>query len=316
MSEAGPGRGTSGRPRIGLALGSGGARGWAHIGVLRALARAGVQPDIIAGSSVGALVGGVYASGHLDTMEDWVRQLSAARLFTYLDPRMSGGGLIGGRRMATFMQRYFADTRVEDLPIPFVAVATDLLSGHELWLREGRLVDVLRTAISLPGIFTPVRQDGHWLVDGALVNPVPVSVCRALGARIVIAVNLNADQLGKARVLTRGLRRKEGFDPVSQMSEPDRRALRGRLGALWQHAFRRQRGAPSLFGVMVSAFMITQERMTRSRLAGDPPDLTVAPRLGHVGLLEFERAAEAIAEGEAAVERVLAEIRSALDLLA
>jgi NTE family protein len=307
-------RGALARPRIGLALGSGGARGWAHIGVLRALTRAGVQPDIIAGSSVGALVGGVYASGHLDTLESWARQLTAARLFTYLDPRMSGGGLIGGQRMATFMRRYFADTRVEDLPIPFVAVATDLLSGHELWLREGKLVDVLRTAISLPGIFTPVRHEGHWLVDGALVNPVPVSVCRALGARIVIAVNLNADQLGKARLLARSMRR-TAFDPVSEMSEVDRRALRGRIGVLWQQAFRRQRGAPSLFGVLVSAFSITQERMTRSRLAGDPPDLTVTPQLGHIGLLEFERADEMIAEGEAAAERVLGDLQTALELL-
>jgi NTE family protein len=314
MSEFPPRR-PGGRPRIGLALGSGGARGWAHIGVLRALDRAGVQPDIIAGTSVGALVGGVYASGHLDSLDSWARQLTAARLFTYLDPRMSGGGLIGGRRMATFMRRYFADNRVEDLPIPFVAVATDLVSGHELWLREGRLVDVLRIAISLPGIFTPVKHEGHWLVDGALVNPVPVSVCRALGARIVIAVNLNADQLGRARVLSRTMRRTRGFDPVSEMSEADRRALGGRLGALWQQAFRRPRGAPSLLGVLLSAFMITQERMTRSRLAGDPPDLTVAPKLGHVGLLEFERAAEAIAEGEAATERIIPEIHSALRLL-
>jgi NTE family protein len=307
--------GRGGRPRIGLALGSGGARGWAHIGVLRALLRAGVQPDVIAGTSVGALVGGVYASGHLDTLEGWARQLTAARMVGFLDPRMSGGGLIGGRRMATFMHRYFADGRVEDLPIPFAAVATDLMSGHELWLREGRLVDVLRTAISLPGLFTPVRHEGHWLIDGALVNPVPVSVCRALGARIVIAVNLNADRLGRARVLTRAMRRSKDFDPGSEMSEEDERALRGRLGGLWPQAFRRPRGAPSLFGVLVSSFMITQERMTRSRLAGDPPDLTIAPKLGHVGLLEFERAAEVIAEGEAATERIVPEIRTALSLL-
>ena len=314
MSELAPGR-PRGRPRIGLALGSGGARGWAHIGVLRTLLRAGVQPDIVAGTSVGALVGGVYASGHLDTLDSWARQLTQARLFTYLDPRMSGGGLIGGRRMATFMRRYFADSRVEDLPIPFVAVATDLMSGHELWLREGKLVDVLRIAISLPGVFTPVRHEGHWLVDGALVNPVPVSVCRALGARVVIAVNLNADQLGRARMLSRTMRRTGSLDPVSEMSEADRRALGGRRGTFWQQAFRRPRGAPSLLGVMLSAFMITQERMTRSRLAGDPPDLTVAPQLGHVGLLEFERAAEAIAEGEAATERVMPQIHAALSLL-
>jgi NTE family protein len=312
MSAIAP-RSPSGRPRIGLALGSGGARGWAHIGVLRALVRAGLEPDIIAGTSVGALVGGVYASGHLDTLDSWARQLSAARLFTYLDPRMSGGGLIGGRRMATFMRRYFADNRIEDLPIPFVAVATDLMSGHELWLREGRLVDVLRIAISLPGIFTPVRHEGHWLVDGALVNPVPVSAARVFGARLVIAVNLSSDVLGRGMIMAG-----ETDEPASPQDQPERRGLRALFGA--ERSLKRQFAGgirrPSIPAVMVESFNIMQDRITRARLAGDPPDVTINPRVGQVGWFDFHRAQEAIEVGARATERVLEEIGEAVVALA
>jgi NTE family protein len=298
------------RPRIGLALGSGGARGWAHVGVLRALDAAGVTPDVVAGTSIGALIAGVHLAGHLPTLEAWARKLTRPRFLAYLDPRMSGGGLIGGQRMLAFMTRYFGDLKVEDLPVPFAAVTTDLGTGHEVWLQEGRLAEVLRTAISLPGVFTPVRRDRHWLVDGALVNPVPVSACRALGAELVIAVNLNADQLGRLRV-TRGNRssRVAGLEPdlVEQS-----RALKGRSGTMWRQLTRRDRSTPSLFSVMVAALIITQDRITRARLAGDPPDITIRPDLGHIGLLEFDRAAEAIEAGERAAEHAIAELKTLL----
>jgi NTE family protein len=297
------------RPRIGLALGSGGARGWAHIGVLRALDAAGVRPDVVAGTSVGALIAGVHLAGHLPTLEAWARRLTRPRLLAYLDPRMSGGGLIGGRRMVAFMTRYFGDLRVEDLPVPFTAVATDLQTGHEVWLQEGRLAETLRTAISLPGVFTPVRREREWLVDGALVNPVPVSVCRALGADLVIAVNLNADQLGRIRIAGRRRSRMAALEPdlVEQS-----RALKGRGGTVWQQFARRERTTPSLFSVMVAALNITQDRITRARLAGDPPDVTVRPDIGHIGLLEFDRAAEAIAAGERAAAGAVAELQALL----
>jgi NTE family protein len=298
------------RPRIGLALGSGGARGWAHVGVLQALSAAGVRPDVVAGTSIGALIAGVHLAGHLSTLDAWARSLTRPRLLAYLDPRMSGGGLIGGQRMLAFMDRYFGALKVEDLPVPFVAVATDLRTGHEVWLQEGRLAEVLRTAISLPGLFTPVRRERHWLVDGALVNPVPVSVCRAFGAELVIAVNLNADQLGRLRA-TRGGR----WSKVAGL-EPDlveeSRALKGRGGTVWQQMARRQRSTPSLFSVMVAALNITQDRITRARLAGDPPDVTIRPDIGHIGLLEFDRAAEAIEAGARAAEDAIVELRTAL----
>jgi NTE family protein len=194
--------------------------------------------------------------------------------------------------------------------VPFVAVATDLRTGHEVWLQEGRLAEILRAAISLPGVFTPVRREQHWLVDGALVNPVPVSVCRAFGAELVIAVNLNADQLGRLRV-TRG-----GRSPRVADLEPDlveqSRVLKRRGGTVWQQMGRRERNTPSLFSVMVAALNITQDRITRARLAGDPPDVTIRPDLGHIGLLEFDRAAEAIDAGARAAEDAIAELRAVL----
>jgi NTE family protein len=234
--------------------------------------------------------------------------LTRPRLLAYLDPRMSGGGLIGGQRMLAFMDRYFGALKVEDLPVPFVAVATDLRTGHEVWLQEGRLAEILRAAISLPGLFTPVRRERHWLVDGALVNPVPVSVCRAFGAELVIAVNLNADQLGRLRIM-RGSPRVADLEPdlVEQS-----RVLRRRGGAVWPQMTRRERTTPSLFSVMVAALNITQDRITRARLAGDPPDVTIRPDLGHIGLLEFDRAAEAIEAGARAAEDAIAELRAVL----
>jgi NTE family protein len=279
------------------------------VGILRALSAAGVRPDVVAGTSIGALIAGVHLAGHLATLEAWSRSLTRPRLLAYLDPRMSGGGLIGGQRMLAFMDRYFGALKVEDLPVPFIAVATDLRTGHEIWLQEGRLAEILRAAISLPGVFTPVRRERNLLVDGALVNPVPVSVCRAFGAELVIAVNLNADQLGRLRVA-------RGRSSKSADLEPDlveeSRALRGRGGAVWQQMARRERTTPSLFSVMVAALNITQDRITRARLAGDPPDVTIRPDLGHIGLLEFDRAAEAIEEGARAAEDAVVELRKVL----
>jgi NTE family protein len=305
------------RPRIGLALGSGAGRGWAHIGVLRALERAGVEADVVCGTSVGALVGGVYLAGRLDTLEEWARKLNMLRLLRYIDVRVKGGGLIAGDRLMNRLERDLGDILVEDLGKPFAAVATEIPTGHEIWLRRGKLADALRASFALPGVFTPFDYEGHWLVDGALVNPVPVSVCRAFASRLVIAVNLNADLIGKERqgrgelrlpteaasteAPARGRARRLAERPVDSL-------LRRVLGA-------DQEEGPSLFTVMASSLSVIQDRLSRSRLAGDPPDVTIAPRLGHIGLLEFDRAEEAIAEGEAATERSLPFLQEALSIL-
>ncbi|WP_431856460.1 patatin-like phospholipase family protein [Azospirillum sp.] len=302
------------KPRIGLALGGGVARGWAHIGVLRALKRYGIEPDVVCGSSVGALVGGVALAGKLDALEEWARGLNRLKIAGYLDLRLrQGGGLIGGDKLVAEMRRHLGSTRIEDLPVPFTATATDLVTGHEVWLQKGELVDALRASFSLPGVFPPVPLDGRWLVDGALVNPVPVSCCRALGAQMIIAVNLSADILGKARKPGATIPTAAGFDLLGLIGEnaPETPRLSS-IGALARRIFRRDYDGPSVFGVMVSSLGIITDRITRSRLAGEPPDVHVAPRLGQIGLLEFDRADDCIREGELAVERALPELHDAL----
>ncbi|MBI1206527.1 MAG: lysophospholipase [Azospirillum sp.] len=301
------------RPRIGLALGGGVARGWAHIGVLRGLRRYGIVPDIIAGSSVGALVGGFYLAGHLQTLEDWARQLNKLKIVGYLDLRLASGGLIAGTKLINEMRRHLGDLRIEDLAIPFVAIATDLATGHEVWLREGSVVDSLRASFSLPGVFPPMMVDGRYLIDGALVDPVPVSACRSMGAEMVIAVNLAGDLIGKSRRIATEVPVAGGFDLMRLLEEQAAAAMPlSPLNALTRRLFNRDPGIPSLFGVMVSSLGIIIDRVTRMRLAGDPPDVHIAPRLGHIGLLEFDRAEEMIVEGEAAVERAVPELMDAL----
>jgi NTE family protein len=294
------------QPSIGLALGGGGARGWAHIGVMRTLARAGIEPDIVCGTSVGALVGGLHLAGKLDALEGWARNLNKIRILSYLDLRVTGG-MIGGHRLSAMMREQLGATAVEQLPLPFTCVATDLLTGHEVWLRKGDLVDALRASISLPGLFSPVEVDGRWLVDGALVNPLPVSVCRAMGAHVVIAVNLSADPIGRARMPGQRIARAAGFDLPNDLPKMPADLGHG-LGPWLRNAFAREADAPSILGVMVQSLNILLDRVTRSRLAGEPPDVSIAPRLGHIGLLEFDRAQEVIAEGALATERALDEL--------
>jgi NTE family protein len=299
------------RPRIGLALGGGVARGWAHIGVLRALGRAGIRPDIVCGTSIGALVGGVHLAGKLDVLERWARSLTKLKIVTYLDFRVAGGGMIGGNRLMAAMRQQMGDITIEDLPVPYTCVATDLVTGHEVWLSRGNLVDALRASISLPGIFSPSELDGRWLIDGALVNPLPVSVCRAMGAEVVIAVNLNADLLGRTRAPGQRIPRAAGFDLLNELPMAGQQSP-NRLSGWLKSIFGREHDAPSLFGVMVQSLNIMQDRITRSRLAGEPPDVSITPKLGHIGLLEFHRAEEVIAEGAAAAERAQGELVEAI----
>jgi NTE family protein len=295
-------------PRIGLALGGGAARGWAHIGVLRTLVANGIVPDVIAGTSIGALVGGAWAAGRLDVLEEWARSVTRRRVLGLLDFRLGGSGLINGGRLLRLMEQNFGDVGVEDLDTRFAAIATEIGSGHEIWLTRGNLTDAIRASYALPGIFSPVKIAGRWLMDGALVNPIPVSAARALGARVVIAVNLNAEVFGRGTVI-----QEHGLDAESNSEpEPDPRRGIGRVFRM-QRRFDRDvvgtaQGPGGIASVMVDAFNITQDRIARSRLAGDPPDLMISPRLGNVGLFEFHRADDAIRLGAEAAERALAEI--------
>ncbi len=302
------------RPKIGLALGSGVARGWAHIGVIRALEEAGIVPDLVCGTSVGALVGGAYLSNKLDVLEDWARNLNRITILRYFDVQLNGSGLIAGRRLKRMLDENLAGMRIEDLDRRFASVTTELATGHEIWIQRGSLVDGISASYALPGVFAPVKVDGRWLVDGALVNPVPVSVCRALGARLVIAVNLNADVFGKGNVsgeIDDDLSANQMLAKVSQV----RRTALGTTATVMRQIFGHGHDAPSVFSVMVGSLNIVQDRLSRSRLAGDPADVTIEPRLGHVGLLEFAKAEEAIDEGGQAVQRSMYRLVDALTVL-
>lgn len=261
--------------KIGIALGSGSARGWSHIGVLRVLEKAGIRPQIVCGSSIGALVGAVYADGGLDALEKWVHDLTWRRVLGFFDISFNGG-FLKGAKLISFLRGNLLEKHVEDLALPFAAVATDLRSGREVWLREGRAADVVRASIATPGLFTPCELDGRLLVDGALVNPVPVSLCRAMGADFVIGVDLGSGMSG--------------------------RHVRGQ-------ALEHQ---PNMIEVVAESISIMQVRITRSRLAGEPADVLIAPRLGNMGALDYHRAAESVKEGRAAAELVLPQIRQLL----
>jgi len=291
------------RGKIGLALGGGAARGWAHIGVLRALEAAGIRPDIIAGTSIGAVVGGCYAAGHLDQLETFARELTVRRVFGYLDFNFAGSGLISGNRLTELLERHLQGHVIESLQRRFTAVATEIGTGHEVWLSRGHLVRAMRASYALPGIFRPVKIDGRWLFDGALVNPIPVTVCRALGARYVIAVNLNAD-MGRGAVLPHlDIFPQPSDDEPETTATPPARPKNAMRRLLQRQMFGRGDDSPGISTVMVDAFNIVQDRIARSRLAGDPPDAIISPRIGDIGLFDFHRADEMIAAGHAAARR-------------
>lgn len=283
------------KPKIGLALGSGSSRGWAHIGAIRALEERGVKPDMVCGTSIGALVGGIYASGQLDALERWVTSLAWSQVVRLMDITWKGG-LIRGQRLFSLFGSTFEDRELDELDTRFGCVATELASGREIWLQHGKLLDVVRASIAMPGLFTPVVREGTVLVDGGLVNPVPVSMCRAFGAEIVIAVDLSWGKLGPYRNMGREL------PTPGERSWLER--LRGRRNGS------RDRPAdppiPSIFEVFNTALDITEQRVARSRLAGEPADVLITPLLPDFGTMEYHRGGEAIAEGRAAVERMQA----------
>lgn len=280
---------------VALALGGGAARGWAHIGALRALDEEGIVVDMIAGTSIGALVGGCYLAGKLDELEEFARSLTKRRIFGLLDFHLHGSGLFGGMKLDARMQKHMQGITFADLSKPFVCVATEIRTGHEIWIDSGPLITAMRASYALPGVFEPVDCNGRLLVDGALTNPVPVSVCRSNEQPLVVAVNLHYDLFGRAAVIKHSagelLVQRDAPRPTS--SNQPKTGTESRLGVI---------------GVMVEAFNIIQDRLSRSRLAGDPPDMSLQPKLGHIGLTEFHRADEAIQIGYETVKANAAEL--------
>lgn len=304
------------KPVFALALGGGIARGWAHIGVLKTLDAAGLRPDIVTGTSVGAVVGGCWAAGKLPELEAWTRSLTRRRMFGLLDVSLGGAAFLSGGRLKSLLEDNLGDVAIEDLEPRFAAIATEFHTGHEIWLGRGNLVEALRASYALPGVFEPMRIGGRWLMDGALVNPVPVSAARALGGRLVVAVNLQNEMSGRGTVIqsiSAAERDQVAAEKLNWFSKV-------RAGV----ATRRDRpkrattvpDSPGIPTVMVDAFSIMLDRITRSRLAGDPPDLAISPKLSDIGLFEFHRAADAIRLGEEAAERAIEPIREAMTALA
>jgi NTE family protein len=308
------------RPSIGLVLGGGAARGFAHIGVIRTLIAKGIVPDVIAGTSIGAVVGGCYAAGNLDGIEQWCRSLTRRGVLSYLDVSFSGSALLNGGRLADKLLETAGDVAIEQLPVRFAAIATELKTGHEIWITRGPLVEAARASYALPGMFPPIRIGGRWLMDGALVNPVPVSAARALGARVVIAVNVNTDLYGRGTTI----QDHGGPEPGAAATEASmeevvaQRSLLGRFASerADKRRFFGEAGRPGLSTVMVEAFNVMQDRLTRARLAGDPPDILVSPRLGRIGLFDFHRAAEMIDLGAEAAEKALEHVDEVVAALA
>jgi len=298
-------------PRIGLALGGGSARGWAHIGVIRALADAGIEPDLVCGTSIGALVGAAYVGGELDRLEAWVRSLRVQTVVSFLDFSL-GGGLIKGDKLIEFFRSHFVDRDIRELARPFGAVATDLQRGREVWLREGGVSDAVRASIALPGLFTPAQRDGSWLVDGGLVNPVPVSLCRAMGADLVIAVDLNADLLGRHLKPKPAAARKRAPANPENLTDSVMARIQTGMSQLGLNSGNGPR-PPAMLDVLASSINIMQVLITRSRLAGDPADVMVTPLLANLGLMEFHRADVAIDAGRRAMEAAIPQLNARLN---
>lgn len=315
------------RGGVALALGGGVAKGWAHIGLLRAFDEAKVPIRMIAGTSIGALVGGCYLAGKLDDLEEFARSLTVPGIFRHMDFALRGAGLISGHRLATRMAQHLGDIRIEDLSGDFVSIATDIATGHEIWLHDGPLVEAIRASYALPGVFAPVKHNGRVLVDGALVNPVPVSACRAYEPDVVIAVDLNSETFGRGTVIRSS--HYSSPEPTTERAGQDSRnsSWLAFLGSADHgtkaEAAPKQRQARSLMrpqvqpqtrlglsGVMIEAFNIIQDRIARARLAGDPPDYTIRPKLYDIGLADFHKADEAIRIG---YEEARSRIRELVD---
>ncbi|WP_411360409.1 patatin-like phospholipase family protein [Pseudidiomarina salilacus] len=334
--------------QVALALGSGAARGWSHIGVINALQEMGVEINMVAGTSIGSLVGAGFASGRIAEVEEWVRDMGRWQVFNLLDFGLSHGGIIQGEKVFSHARERFGAVSIEDLPITYGAVATDLYTGREVWLRKGDIYHASRSSCAMPGLLAPAAHNGRWLVDGGLVNPVPVSLCRALGADFVIGVHLNS-QLNTAAIEARGKfqppephpqadvhklsksettavdtgKQSETSDLIGNEEQDDEGFFKNFLstsGQYWDSMKERFTGqshkAPGMFGVMAGSIDIMQERITKARLAGDPPDILIQPKLGHIGLLEFERGNEAIDLGYETTMRMKDYIMSELEMYA
>ncbi len=307
--------------KIGLALGSGSSRGWSHIGIIKELAELGIEPDIICGTSVGAMVGAAYVTNNLDKLEDWACSLTKFEAARYFDINPTLNGFVDVKKFHNFLNEYIGsdEALIQDYKKQFAAVATDLETGREVWLMKDSIIEAVWSSMSLPGLFPAIKNNDRWLVDGGLVNPVPVSACRALGADIVIAVNLNSDLLGKHRkspLITDKETTKEASKEITKSSNHIAHRLTELVKEYGNAIFSNvpvDHQPPGLLDAIAGSINITQDRITRSRMAGDPADIMLSPKLADIGLLEVYRAKEAIKGGKECVQRMLPELTRLLE---
>lgn len=298
---------------IGLALGSGAARGWSHIGIIEVLEAEGIQVDVVAGCSIGAFVGAAVVTGRIRHLHDWVTTLDWRNIAGLLDIAFKGGGLIEGKQIEALLDTLGITGNIEDAGTPFAAVATDFVTGREEWHRSGPIGRAVRASISLPGIFSPVEIGGDWFVDGGLVNPVPISTCRALGANLIIAVNLNGDLLGRRTMPTRTYEKNNIFrDVLATTASAVPKSHRAAVIKAVDDFLKPKQATPGYFDVLANSINIMQDRITRSRLAGEPPHVMLTPRLSSMGVFDFDKAEMAIEEGRRCAQYALPEIRRVL----
>lgn len=297
--------------KIGLALGSGGARGWAHVGVLQQLAAYGITPHCVAGTSIGALVGGVYCAGQLDSLVDLAQHLDWRRVVQlFVEIKLQKSGILAGRHVMNLLR---ADDMVgaktfDELDIPFAAVATDLDTEDPVIIREGAVVDAIRASISIPGIFTPVRDEYRLLVDGGMADPLPIRVCRALGADLIIAVDINLNKAATSPPKEIAIPTHSPSPRIHRIMESVGRHMpqvRGELSELITRWFTPQktiRSEPSIIDVLTRSVRLMENQITRKILDQSPPDVLIQPCVGHISTLDFYRGAEAINAGIEAVK--------------
>lgn len=315
------------RKTVGLVLGSGASRGWAHIGVIEALQDANIPIDFLAGCSVGAYIGALYASGSLGSLKQFLLKMDGKKIFSYFDIVFPRSGLLNGSKRVHELFSIHTDAQTfDDLNIPLVMVATDLERGKKVVLKSGNIIEALRATMSYPGLFAPVRIKDRWLVDGGLVDPVPVGMARAMGAGIVIAVDLNSRIVSrpKLRPLAPGNKKdRKQFQKLGTKKTESRNELVKGMADFYEsienslkiktsELLRRDSPTPDIIETVTTSIGIMQERITRINLAVDQPDILIQPRLGELKMMNFDQVIHSIEEGYIGVQEKLKDIQTLL----
>ncbi|MFO7984009.1 MAG: patatin-like phospholipase family protein [Desulfuromonadales bacterium] len=301
------------RKKIGLALGSGAARGMAHIGVLKVFEEENIPIDYISGTSFGAIIGALYASGvSVAQLEEVGKGVNWARLARLVDPIFSTSGLIDGRKLSVFLEDLLPRKNFEDLDIPLALTATDVESGEAIVIRRGNLLEALRAAVSFPGVFTPVAFGDRFLIDGGITNPIPIDVVRELGAEFAIGV-CTLQQVDK--------RSKETFLPVEKEKSEKSHfkewltplGLEEKFKKQWPFADRKEgdeRRPPNIFRIFAQSVVIMENQIASLQLQQNHIDVLIRPPLGNMTLLEFNKSSDAIQSGENTARNHIEEVRS------